>query len=135
MITRHTPLGGLLVLALVGCPGETDDSGSGAISLTLLSPVDGAVVCGDPLVVETDIQNFELTNETIEDAPPNVGHLHVYLNGQEVAQAEEERVEVTGVADAAYQLRVDLALANHEALEPAVGTTIYITVDHTVCAR
>ncbi len=124
----------VFALCLAACDaGEGDTVPSGEIALTLISPVDGAVVCGDPLVVETTIENFVLTNETLEDAPSNVGHLHIYLNGQEVAQSEEERVEVTGVTDGAYQLRADLALANHEALDPYVGTTIYITVDTGAC--
>jgi hypothetical protein len=122
------------LLLLTACPGERDDSG-GAIALTLLSPADGAVVCGDPLVVDTRIENFTLTNETMEDAPDDVGHLHVYINGQEVAQADREHVEVTGQPDGEAQLRVDLALANHEALDPYVGTTIYITIDDTLCTE
>lgn len=125
-------MGTLLFTFLIGCTGE--DSASGPIALTLLSPKDGDIVCGSPLRVETDVENFTLTNETIEDAPSNVGHMHVYLNGQEVAQSEEEVVAISDVADGAWQLRVDLALANHEALDPYVGQTVYITVDHTVCA-
>jgi hypothetical protein len=123
----------LALLALTACSGA-DDTGDGAISLTLLSPADGATVCGDPLVVESDVENFTLTNETIEDAPGDVGHIHVYLNGQEAAQSDKETIELSGIADGAYQLRLDLALANHLALDPYVGTDpIYITVDATVC--
>ena len=120
-------------LLLPGCPASGDDTSGGTIALTLLSPTDGAVVCGDPLVVETRVENFTLTNETIEDAPPDVGHLHVYLNGQEVAQSDQETVSIAGVTDGEWQLRVDLALANHDALDPYVGTTIYITVDDSLC--
>lgn len=125
-------MGALLFAYLIGCTGT--DSAAGPIALTLLSPKDGDTVCGTPLLVETDIENFTLTNDSNEDAPSNVGHMHVYLNGQEVAQSEEETVAVSDVADGAWQLRVDLALANHEALDPYVGQTVYITVDHTVCA-
>lgn len=108
---------------------------TGEISLTLLSPEDGDVVCGSPLVVETEVENFELTNEPDPNAGDHVGHLHVYLNGQEVAQGGEERVEVNDVPEGEYQLRAELALANHDALDPYVGTTLYITVDDTVCSE
>jgi hypothetical protein len=123
------------LLALNACTGTDDapDTGTGPIGLVLVSPADGDTVCGAPLVVETDVQNFVLTNETIEDGPPNEGHLHLYLNGQEVAQSDQERIEMTDVAEAEYQLKVDLALANHQALNPYVGTTIYVTVDDSVC--
>jgi hypothetical protein len=93
-------------------------------------------VCGTPLVVEASVTNFTLTNEDIEDPPPGEGHMHVYLNGQEVAQAGEETVEINDVTDGEYQLKCDLALANHAPLVPYVGTDpIYITVDAKVCAK
>ena len=118
---------------LWSCTDGADTGANGPVALTLLSPTDGATVCGDPLVVETDVQNFTLTNETIEDAGDNFGLLHVYLNGQEVAQSEVETVTLYGLDEIAWQLRVDLARANHEALDPYVGTTIYITVDNSLC--
>ncbi len=131
----------MILLALLlpfGCrPVSNDDAAaatSGDPSLTLVSPSDGDTVCGNPLVVVTDVQNFTLTNETIEDPPPNTGHMHVYLNGQEVAQSDQETVEISDVAEADYQLAVDLALADHSALIPYVGVTIYITVDDSVCS-
>lgn len=124
-------MGTLLLLNLLGCTAEP--AADGPIAITLLSPEDGATVCGTPLHVETSIENFTLTNESLPDAPSNVGHLHVYLNGQEVAQAEEEVVDVSEVADGEWQLRVDLALSNHEALDPYVGQTVYITVDNALC--
>lgn len=122
----------LLLLALLpACAsGQT-----GEISLTLLSPLDGDVVCGEPLVVTTDVENFELTNDLDENAGDHVGHMHVYLNGQEVIQAGAETVEVNNIPDGEYQLRVDLALSNHDALDPYVGTTVYITVDNTRCSE
>lgn len=126
-----------LAVLFGACASATDDSGSAskAISLTLLRPTDGETVCGSPLVVETEVENFTLTNETFEDAPSNVGHLHVYLNGQEVAQSDQETVTVAALEETTYQLRVDLALSNHEALSPYVGTTIYITVDNSLCTE
>ncbi len=122
------------LIALLGLSSGCDDTEpAGPIALALNSPVDGDTVCGTPLRVETTIDNFTLTNESMEDAPGDVGHLHVYLNGQEVAQADRETVEVSEVVDGAYQLRVDLALSNHNALDPYVGETIYITVDNSLC--
>jgi hypothetical protein len=119
------------LIQLLGCNGKGD---SASPTLELLSPTDGDAVCGTPLVVETRVENFTLTNEDIEDPPPGEGHLHVYLNGQEVAQAGQETVEIQGVIDGEYQLKTDLAQANHEALVPYVGTDpIYITVDAKAC--
>ena len=124
----------MMLLLFLAC---TDGGDSDAHpTLELLSPTDGDTVCGTPLVVETQVTNFTLTNEDIEDPPPGEGHLHVYLNGQEWAQAGRETVEINDVGDGEYQLKCDLAQANHEALDPYVGTDpIYITVDAKVCAN
>ncbi|MSP54313.1 MAG: hypothetical protein EXR69_01700 [Myxococcales bacterium] len=103
--------------------------------MTLLSPSDGEVVCGDPLHVVTEVDGFRLTNETVEDPPPDLGHLHVYLNGQEVAQSDVETIDVTGVADGEWQLSLDISHADHSALDPYVGVFIYITVDSTLCTE
>jgi hypothetical protein len=125
----------MLLLLIVACSDGGSDS-EGSPTLELLSPADGDTVCGTPLVVETRVTNFELTNEDIADSPPGVGHLHVYLNGQEVAQAGRETVEINDVKDGEYQLKCDLAQANHDALVPYVGTDpIYITVDAKACAN
>ena len=125
-MSRLTPL---LLLCACGA-GPT-----GEIALTLLSPLDGDVVCGDPLVVSTEVENFELTNDLDESVGDHVGHLHVFLNGQEVIQGGAETVEVNDIPGGEYQLRVELALANHDALDPYVGSTVYITVDDTLCSE
>lgn len=125
----------MLALLLLACPGPLDSAeGSDAPTLRLVSPEDGAVVCGSPLVVVTELDNFRLTNETIEDPPPDLGHLHLYLNGQEVAQADAETIEVTNVEDNEYQLSVDIAHADHSAIDPYVGVTIYVTVAASACS-
>jgi hypothetical protein len=124
----------LVLMMQIACSDGGDSDAPPA--LELLSPTDGDTVCGTPLVVETRVTNFTLTNEDVEDPPPGQGHLHVYLNGQEVAQAGRETVEITGVKDGEYQLKTDLAQANHEALDPYVGTDpIYITIDAKACAN
>ncbi len=124
----------VFLIQLLGCNDGGDSSGQPA--LELLRPAEGDVVCGTPLVVETRVTNFTLTNEDIEDPPPGEGHLHVYLNGQEVAQAGRETVEINDVLDGKYQLKADLALANHDVLDPYVGAgPIYITVDESACGQ
>lgn len=126
-----------MLLTLFGCAGEgPSDSGSCDPSIELVSPADGDTVCGSPLVIEATVSDFELTNEEIDDPPPCIGHLHVYLNGQEAAQADKGRVEVNDVADGTWQLRLDLQNADHTALTPYVGTDpVYITVAAAGCSQ
>jgi len=133
MMPARSPI--LFALLLLACTGNDDTADpTDAPSLRLVSPADGAVVCGSPLVVVTELENFRLTNETIEDPPPDLGHLHLYLNGQEVAQAEAETIEVSDVADNEYQLTVDIAHADHSPVKPYVGATIYVTVAASACS-
>ena len=120
----------MLIFAL-GCL-VAEDSG-GAPELTLVSPKDGDTVCGDPLAIDSELENFTLANVDPDEASADEGHEHLWLNGQEAAQSYEEDFIVTGIADGEYQLRVDLARADHTTLEPYVGVTIYVTVDATVC--
>lgn len=124
------------LLFVVGCPaasGNDDDSAGGDPSLTLTAPADGDIVCGTPLQIRTTVENFTLTNEAGDATSENIGHVHAYLNGQEVAQSDQTAIDVNDVADQEYQLTVDLARLDHTALDPYVGTTIYVTVDHTIC--
>lgn len=133
----------LLLAILTGCGGADVDTAAcgGAPCLTLVSPSDGETLCGDPLTVVVDVANFTLTNETVEDPPPDLGHLHLYLNGQEVVQSETETVVLAdyptggdpGVDEGEWQLSLDLSMADHTPLEPYVGTLIYITIDHSLC--
>lgn len=133
----------LLLVLLTGCGDAPVDTAAcgGEPCLTLLSPADGDTLCGDPLTVVADVANFTLTNETVEDPPPDLGHMHLYLNGQEVVQSETETVVIAdypsggeaGVDEGEWQLSLDLSHADHTALVPYVGTLIYITIDHSLC--
>src|SRR4030095_11866893 len=119
----------MLLLLIAACSAGGPYS-QGSPTLELLSPHDGDTVCGTPLVVEARVTNFTLTNQDSQAPRRGEGHLHGDLNGQEVAQAGQETVEINDVTDGEYQLKCDLALANHGALAPYVRTDpIYIAVD------
>jgi len=123
-----------LALLLLGCTGGSGDATGGAPSLTLIAPTDGSTVCGAPLHVEADVENFVLTLAAEDLAPPGSGHMHVYLNGQEEVETDQESVDLPDIVPGEYQVRLDLAYADHSALIPYVGTTVYVTVDNDVCA-
>jgi hypothetical protein len=117
----------------LACTTASDSAAPVEPSLVLLRPADGDVVCGTPLVIETEVEGFDLVEENYQEATPGVGHVHVYLNGAEVLESGDEIMEVPDVLDRDYQLTVELGLANHAKVEPYVGTTVYITVDNQVC--
>ncbi len=131
MRSRLLPLFLALAPLLSACPETAQDP-----RITLLSPKEGDVVCGEPLQVEVQVENFTLTEEEggVYDEPDGTGHAHVYLNGQEVLQGGGESMEVPGpIADGAWQVKVDLANANHSPVEPYTSDTAVITVDAAAC--
>lgn len=128
LLTLLSPLWSL------GCTPEADDTG-GPATVTLLSPADGATVCGSPLQVQVEVTGITLVTPTgdAEDAEPGTGHVDVSLNGQDAAMAWTEDITLSEIGDGAYQLKVELSNADHTAIEPYAGDFAYITVDDTAC--
>lgn len=119
-----------LVVVLAGCTGEA----SVPPTLEILAPADGATVCGAPLAVQLEVQDFTLVPvEDGGDPVPNEGHADVYLNGQPVMMTAEPQFELTIPEAGMYQLRVDLVRADHVALDPYVGEFVYVEVDEAAC--
>jgi len=122
------------VLGLVACTKAHDtDTGSGTATVTIVEPKDGSTVCGSPLVVDLDVENFVLVDPSTEDLTPGHGHVDMFLNGQAVDMEPSEHMRVPNVADGAYRLLVSLVNSDHTAIEPYAGDYVFITVDASVC--
>jgi hypothetical protein len=119
----------LLVLALACAAPE-----EGPPAITIVSPADGSVVCGEPLEVTLAVSGLTLVPPESGDTTPGTGHVDVMLNGQDVAMTGTERFEVTGVPEGAYQLKVELSNADHTPVEPYAGDLVYIEVQADACA-
>lgn len=111
--------------ALVGCAGTED-----VPSVAILVPQDGATVCGTPLRVELDVQGLVLDDPDDLEGP----HVDVMLNGQDVRMVAAETFDVPDVADAVWQLKVELSDADHAPLVPYAGDFVYVTVAEAACA-
>lgn len=126
-------------LMLLACAGEVDSGGDPV--LTLVSPLDQDVVCGAPLAIEVAVENFTLGNDASDDPPDDLGHVHPYLNGEEVGQEYKASFVVahmpdgSDIAEGVWQLRVELARADHKAVEPYTSDKAYITVDNSKCGE
>jgi hypothetical protein len=125
------------MLLLLACSGPADDT-AGNATIAIVSPTDEATVCGAPLVVVTDVENFTLVapfGDTGTEPEPGTGHIDVALNGQESTDwmFGGETLTLPKVEDGYYQLRVELSNADHTPIDPYAGDLIYITVDATVC--
>lgn len=121
------------LLALVGCAGSSDTDG--LPSIAIVAPVDGATVCGTPLLVDLQIENFILVDPSEGTVPrEGEGHVDVYLNGQTVDMTPDESFDIPVVEDGVWQLRVELVNADHTALLPYAGALAYVTVDSAACS-
>jgi hypothetical protein len=106
-------------------------------AITLVSPAEGATVCGSPLLVETEVAGIELVDPYPPEgteAEPGTGHIDVTLNGQSVFMTDTESFDIPDVGDAVYQLKVELAYADHSPIDPYAGDFVYVTVAEAACS-
>lgn len=103
--------------------------------IELLSPVEGATVCGSPLIVEVSVTNLKLVEpvEDVDYAESGTGHVDISLNGQDAAMVWDEHADISDVPDGEYQIKVELSNADHTAVEPYAGDLAYITVSSATC--
>ena len=97
--------------------------------MAILVPADGATVCGTPLHVELDVQGLAFTDPDDLDGP----HVDVMLNGQDVRMVAADSFDLPDVADAAWQLKVELSGADHAPIVPYAGDFVYVTVAEAAC--
>jgi hypothetical protein len=111
-----------LLLAACGCgPGE----------VTILSPVEGEVICGDPMDLALDVSGFKLVAPTNDETRrEGRGHLDVLLNGQEAAMIWEETARI-GVEPGVWRLRVELSYDDHS--PTGAFDELDFTVDAEAC--
>ncbi len=128
----------MITLLLVACTAGNPDSNlvnGGDPYIELLSPVEGATVCGTPLLVEVFVANLTLVEpvEDVDFAESGTGHVDISLNGQDAAMVWEDHADISDVSDGEYQLKVELSNADHTAVEPYAGDLAYITVSAALC--
>lgn len=110
-----------------------EDTGPPA-TLILVQPADGATICGDPLVVEIAVEDFELIPIAEGEDPGRPGgHVDVYLNGQDALMLDHRKGEILDVADGVYQIKAELSNADHSPIKPYTNALAYVTVDATAC--
>lgn len=126
---------GVTLLLLLACSGPTEDTAA-VPSIRITSPADGSTVCNSPLVIVTEVLNFELVPVGDTAELPGTGHIDLAINGQEAPETMygEETMTVPEVASGyEYQLKVELSNADHTPIEPYAGDFVYVFADAGAC--
>lgn len=125
----------LLIALLLACTAGGDSGFDGDPTLRIVTPAADQTVCGDPLLVEIEVTNFELVAPVSDPdlAEPGTGHVDITLNGQDVDMIWDTQADIPGVADGAWQLKAELSNSDHSPVQPYVSDLIYITIDDERC--
>jgi hypothetical protein len=135
-----------------GCGG--DDEGNGATidtgapeesTAAIISPEDGATLEAGDIEVSVDVANFEVVDKLGQDLAAGEGHVHYYINVDEIpttpgepAVTDDEttyHAEATtsftwqGVRPGEHTFGVQLVNNDHTPLEPPVTDEITVTVE------
>lgn len=129
-------LGSCWVVLGAGCASGTQDTGAlPAPTITLITPAEGAVVCGEPLALEVLVTDYVLVGfDQPESSVPGVGHVDIKLNGQNRWMTDDTVFEIPQVDDGVYWIEALLVDGEHHALAPSVSDAAEVTVDDEACA-
>jgi hypothetical protein len=95
-------------------PGKGDD---GEPAVTITSPGDGAGSYSDSVPLTWTVDGFTLDSDALGgDAAAGHGHVHVYVDGEKVAESGDDGVTVHGLSEGPHTIEVRLASNDHEEL-------------------
>ncbi len=93
--------------------------------LSIVSPGDGEVERGDPasVLVVLNLEGGTLTQQTSSRLLPNVGHIHLYLDGTLVSMTVglQDRIDV---APGTHTLEVEYVATDHAPFNPRVRASV-----------
>lgn len=90
-----------------------------SLHLHIEAPKDQAEVHGGSVEIVTHLEGGTLAE---------IGHLHVFVDGRYVMQADRERFTLRGLGDGEHTIRIELAGHDHAAVKPAVEASVRIRV-------
>jgi hypothetical protein len=102
---------------------------SSTARLEILSPLPGQVFQGDPVVVSIQLRlvGGTIVSSTTAKAVPNVGHIHVFLDGKPITLtlSLRDRLEVRpGI----HKLEANFVAGDHGPFKPPVGASVSFAV-------
>lgn len=118
---------GLVVPALMQpqtpAPGPRPSS---TARLTIAEPIAGAVVADDIFALRIDLSGASLTDESTTELRPDVGHLHVMLDGRllSMTSGTEQELDASALTPGPHTLQVEFVAADHAPFDPRVTASV-----------
>lgn len=101
--------------------------------IRIVTPSEGAVVCGEPLVVDVRVEHFALVAMDAGPSAEGDGHIDFTLSGQDVMMGHDPPFEIFGMEAGVWLLAASLVTPDHAPLDPPVEDEVQITIDDGVC--
>lgn len=126
----------LLALLLSGCAGRVQTQSStpapqtrprSTATLLILSPQAGAVVTGRVVHVRLSLTGGRIVPQTSLDLRPDLGHVHLYLDGKVVSMSYGLDQDVT-VTPGFHLLQAEFVATDHFPFNPRVVSAVTFTV-------
>jgi hypothetical protein len=130
IIRRATSLVLLVVTALVLLGISAPEVRAAPPTLTILSPMDNAVVGnGTPVSIVFVTSDFNLTEPGSGGPGPNEGHVNVFVDGV-LHQVTAETTVVMDLQSGTHTVRLQLVADNGTALNPDVSDSVTVVMTH-----
>jgi Family of unknown function (DUF6130) len=99
---------------------------SSTATIAFRSPTPGQRVVGDELEVLLTLRGGTITEATTSAVTPDVGHIHLSLDGQLVSMTfgTVQVLDLRGVAPGRHTLQAEFVAADHAPFDPRVETTV-----------
>jgi len=101
---------------------------SSTAKLALIAPKDGEVFKAGTIPVKVSLQDAKITPVVTTNLKPNLGHLHLYLDGQIVSMNYQLTDTLHDVKPGLHVLRVEFVAQDHAPFDPRVVVTVSFTV-------
>jgi hypothetical protein len=97
-------------------------------SIAVVEPEAGAAVPGPSVHVQVALEGATIAEEVSADIRPDVGHIHVKLDGETITLLAGLEYTIEGVAPGPHVLEVEFAASDHGPFAPRVVQTVAFTV-------
>lgn len=97
-------------------------------SITVLQPEAGAAVEGPSVEVRVALEGATIAEEVSSDIRPDVGHIHVKLDGETITLLAGLEYTVDEVDPGPHVLEVEFSASDHGPFDPRVVQTVSFTV-------